>query len=82
MSRLTTLGLSSMLMSIENKREKENYFTNKIEPNLSLKERHDIREQYFKHKSLDVHEMSPSELYSRGLLKRGEFGWEIDKKCK
>lgn len=43
---LTTLGLSSMLMSIENNREKENYFKNEIEPSLSLRDRHQIHEAY------------------------------------
>lgn len=77
MSRLNTFGLSSMLISIENNTERQNYFTNKIEPILSFKERSEIREQYFKHNGTYISEMKPSELYARGLLKRGEFGFEI-----
>lgn len=78
MSRLNTFGLSSMLISIENNREKENYFINKIEPNLSIKDTHFLRESYSKHRESSISEMKPSELYARGLLKKGEFGWEIN----
>jgi len=56
----------------------ENYFINKIEPNLSIKDMHFLSESYYNHRESNVSEMRPSELYARGLLKKGKFGWEIE----
>jgi hypothetical protein len=39
---------------------------------------HFLRESYYNHREFNISEMKPSELYARGLLKEGKFGWEIN----
>lgn len=71
------MSIISIIHSIENRREKTAYFKDKIEPNLSLKESHQIRESYCNIRQEDISKMEPSELYARGLLVKTSVGWEI-----
>lgn len=71
------MGLGLIALRSEELNDKKKYFENKIEPTLSFRDRHFIRESYNNIHSENIKQLKPSELYARGLLIKTGIGWEI-----